>query len=64
MLRPLQKSDVLSIDYYPPRYYATGNTDGSILIWSLETTHPLMKVYFYYCYLLLFNINNNNYYYN
>ena len=44
MLRPLQKSDVLSMDYFSPRYVATGNIDGSIMIWSLETTHPLMKV--------------------
>jgi len=53
MLRPLLKTDVLSIDYYPPKYYATGNTDGTIMVWSLETTHPLMKVIIRYIIIII-----------
>jgi len=43
-MRPPHRDDVLSIDVYPPRYAASGCADGSIMIWSLETLHPLFKV--------------------
>jgi WD40 repeat protein len=43
-VKPAHQDDVLSLDVLPPRYVASGCADGTIMIRSLETTHPLFKV--------------------
>jgi WD40 repeat protein len=38
LLLPAQRDDILTLAHYPPHLIASASHDGTILVWSLETT--------------------------